>query len=367
MAVTRVAVDATPLLGHRTGVGVFTGCALGALAGRSDLSVAAFAISWRRRHGIRPLLPVGVGVVDRPMPARPLHAAWARWESPPIEWWTGPLDVVHGTNFVVPPARRAARVVTVHDLTAVRFPQMCDAVSLTFPGLVRRAVAHGAFVHTPSRFVAAEVVDLLGVPEDRVVAVHHGVPPVPTGGVPPVAGRYVLALGTVEPRKDLPGLVRAFDAAAAVVDDLRLVVAGPDGWGVDAFGAACAAAVHRDRIIRLGWVEDAERGALLRGATVFAYPSLYEGFGLPPLEAMVAGVPVVTTTAGALPEVVGDGAVLVAPGDTDALAAALVRLATDEGERADVAARGGRRAGLFDWAATGEGLAGLYRAAVDAR
>ena len=362
----RVALDGTPLLGPRTGVGAFTAGALAALARRDDVDVRSFAVTWRRRHLLAPELPAGVTAVGRAMPARPLHAAWARWSFPPVEWWTGPHDVVHGTNFVVPPTRRAARVVTVHDLTTVHLPHLCHPSTLVFPALVRRAVAEGAFVHTPSAFVAREVVELLGAPEERVRAVHHGIPPVtvaaPAGPppLPPGVGRYVLALGTVEPRKDLPGLVRAFDAVAGARPDLWLVVAGPDGWGVAAFDAAVAAAAHRSRVLRVGYVADAERAALLAGAAVFAYPSVYEGFGLPPLEAMVAGVPVVATTAGSLPEVLGDGAALVPPGDPDTLAAALARLLDDEADRAGAVARGRRRAAAFSWDACAGGLVEVY-------
>lgn len=376
----RVAADATPLLGARTGVGVFTSCALRALAARADLDVCAFAVSWRRRGWLNGHVPGGVRLVERPMPARPLHAAWRWTAGPPVEWWTGPVDVVHGTNFVVPPARRAARVVTVHDLTTVRFREMCDPATLAFPRLVRRAVRRGAWVHTPSEFVAAEVVELLGVAPDRVRAVHHGVPgEVGAGGgttgddVPRVnegAGdassskrheRYILALGTIEPRKDLPSLVRAFDAIAGSRPDLWLRVAGPDGWGVAAFEAAVAAARHGDRVCRLGWVGGRDRDRLLREATVFAYPSVYEGFGFPPLEAMAAGVPVVATDAGAVAEVAGDGAVLVPVGDVDALAATLARVVDDADARADLVERGRRRVAGFSWEACAEGLVALYR------
>ena len=367
----RVAVDATPLLGVRTGVGVFCEWALACLARREELEMSAFAVSWRRRGGIRPHLPAGVRMVDRPMPARPLHRAWGVGTLPPVEWWTGPEDVVHGTNFVVPPTRRAARVVTVHDLTPVRFPEMCDDYTRTYPHLVRRALAQGAWVHTPSRFVAAEVVELLGARPERVVAVHHGIPldpcaaPPPPGALPePARGApYLLALGTVEPRKDIPTLVRAFDAVAGQVPDLRLVVAGPEGWGETAYYEAVRRAAHRDRIVRLGWVGGDQRSALLRHATVYVYPSLYEGFGFPPLEAMVAGVPVVTTTAGALPEVVGDGAELVAPGDADALAAAVLVLATDPPARERAVARGRAHTARFGWERTAAGLSDLYRRA----
>jgi alpha-1,3-rhamnosyl/mannosyltransferase len=212
--------------------------------------------------------------------------------------------------------------------------------------------------------VAAEVVDLLGADPARVTAVHHGVPSVAPAPVPAGAPRpYVLALGTVEPRKDLPALVRAFDAVAAVHHDLHLVVAGPDGWGTATFTAAAEAAHHRARIRRLPWVDAGRRAALLRHATAFAYPSRYEGFGLPPLEAMSVDVPVVTTTAGALPEVVGDAALLVPPGDVAALAEALERTVADDGMRADLVERGRRRVAAFDWVDCAAGLAELYHRA----
>lgn len=379
-----VAFDATPLLGATAGVGAFCTGALLALAAVDDVRVRAFAVSWRRRGRIVEHLPRGVAVVERPMPARPVHRAWRRTSLPPIEWFTGRVDVVHGTNFIVPPARRAARVVTVHDLTTVRFPEMCDDYTQTFPPLVRRAIREGAWVHTPSAFVREEVVELLGAAPERVRAVHHGIPPVEgcmagpgdgsegndgggavdvagAGSGPRVDGPYVLALGTIEPRKDLGTLIRAFDQLADRHRDLSLVVAGRAGWGVERLEAAMAASPWRDRVVRLGYVSQDHRSRLLRRATLFAFPSVYEGFGFPPLEAMAAGVPVVTTTAGALPEVVGDGAAVVEPGDADALAAAIDRLLVDDGARADLVARGHRRITAFSWQDCGAGLAALYR------
>jgi glycosyltransferase involved in cell wall biosynthesis len=156
-------------------------------------------------------------------------------------------------------------------------------------------------------------------------------------------------------------LVRAFDAVAADDADLRLVVAGPDGWGVDAFTAALAQAHHRDRVVRLGWVTDEVRADLLAGATAFAFPSVYEGFGLPPLEAMAAGVPVITTRAGALPETVGDAAVLVEPGDLDALAEAIALVTSDDARRAELVEAGRARAALFSWDETAASMVRLYR------
>lgn len=368
----RVAVDATPLLGAATGVAAFCAGALGALAIRRDLSMSAYAVTWRRRHLLPPVLPPGVSAVTRAMPARPLHLAWRRTGLPPAEWFIGPVDVVHGTNYVVPPTRHAARVVTVHDLTSLRFPEMCDPPTLVFPELVRRAVGEGAWVHTPSRFVADEVVACLGADPARVRAVAHGVPglvgsstdeapaswPLPEG-----ANRYVLAIGTVEPRKDFPNLVRAFDRLSAGHPDVALVIAGSDGWGADALTNEIERATWRRRIMRTGYVPAPQLSALLAGAAVLAYPSVYEGFGFPPLEAMAAGVPVVATAAGAIPEVVGNGGALVPPGDADELAAALSRVLDDTGIRDALVATGRDRAAEFTWERCAAGLAALYEEA----
>jgi hypothetical protein len=175
----RVALDATPLLGTPTGVGVFCLGALGALGERRDLDVRAFAVSWRRRAGIEATLPVGVTASQRPMPARPLHAMWAGRDWPPLELFIGPVDVVHGTNFVVPPTRRAAAVVSVHDLTPLHHPELCNPATLAYPGLIRRALARGAWVHADSAFVGGEVIEAFGADPDRVRVVAPGVPPLP--------------------------------------------------------------------------------------------------------------------------------------------------------------------------------------------
>ncbi|MDP9006390.1 MAG: glycosyltransferase family 4 protein [Actinomycetota bacterium] len=364
----RIAVDATPLLGARTGVGAFVAGLLGALADRTDADVTAFGVTWRGRARLGGLVPAGVATCPRPMAARPLRWAWQRGAVPPIEWWTGPVDVVHGTNFLVPPARRAAAVVTVHDLTCLHFPELCDAATLAYPALLRAAIGRGAVVHAVSRFVADEVVEHLGADPSRVGVAYSGVPDVGDGDAARgrrLAGsrRYVLALGTVEPRKDLPLLVHSFDALARERPDLRLVLAGPDGWGAEALTLALAGAHHRRRVVRLGWVHEADRAALLAGATVLAYPSRYEGFGFPPLEAMAAGVPVVATAAGALPEVVGDGAALVPVGDGDALAGALASVLDDDERREALVAAGRRRVSRYRWDRCAEGLMALYRQA----
>ncbi|HVB91671.1 MAG TPA: glycosyltransferase family 1 protein [Acidimicrobiales bacterium] len=369
----RVALDATPLLGHPTGIAAFCLGALTVLGAQPGLDVRAYAVSWRRRDGIVAQLPPGVTARHRLMPARPLHALWSHLSAPPLEWFVGPVDVVHGTNFVVPPTRRAGAVVSVHDLTPLHHPELCNEATLAFPGLIRRALRRGAWVHTDSAFVAGEVMEAFGVDPDRVRVVSPGVPDLPTLDpaeahrlvhqvLPLLTARYVLAVGTAEPRKDLPGLVRAFDEVADLHGDVALVLAGPPGWGEDALETAVGRARARERIVRTGWVDSREMAALYSQATVLAFPSLYEGFGFPPLQAMKAGIPVVATRAGSLPEVLGDGALLVEVGDHEALAGALTRTLEDDALRRQLTLAGTVRAGLFSWARCGAGLEDLYRA-----
>jgi glycosyltransferase involved in cell wall biosynthesis len=312
------------------------------------------------------------------MPARPLQTLWRHGSIPPIEWFVGPVDVVHGTNFVAPPARRAGVVVSVHDLTPLHHPELCNQATLAYPALIRQAVRRGAWVHTDSSFVAAEVAEAFEADPARVRVVAPGVPPLPEveaaaatamvqRTLPAGRSRYILAIGTAEPRKDLPGLVRAFDRIAADHGDLCLVLAGPPGWGEEALATAVAASPSRDRVVRTGWIDAPVLAALLRRAALLTYPSVYEGFGFPPLQAMAAGVPVVATRAGSLPEVLGDAASLVEVGDTDALARALDQVLSDPATRAGLVEAGRRRVQAFSWESCAAGLADLYRGVADER
>jgi len=368
----RVALDATPLLGIPTGIGAFCHGALAALGARPGVDVRAYVVSWRRRGLIRGHIPRGVTVRQRPMPARPLHALWARGNAPPLEWFIGACDVVHGTNFVVPPTRRAAAVVSVHDLTPLHHPELCNEATLAYPGLIRRALGRGAWVHADSAFVGGEVVEAFGADPARVRVVSPGIPDLPTVTeaqradllarlLPPGTGRFCLAVGTAEPRKDMPGLVRAFGEVALRHGDVSLVLAGPPGWDEERLASAIALSPARGRIVRTGWVEQPALAALLAGATVLAYPSLYEGFGFPPLQAMRAGVPVVATRAGSLPEVLGDAALMVDAGDHDGLVAALDACVADDSLRARLQEAGVAWSARFSWDRCGAGLEELYR------
>jgi glycosyltransferase involved in cell wall biosynthesis len=312
------------------------------------------------------------------MPARPLHALWTRRDFPPLEWFIGATDVVHGTNFLVPTTGRAAAVVSVHDLTPLHHPELCNAATLAYPGLIRRALDRGAWVHTDSAFVAREVVEAFDADPSRVRVVNPGIPDLPAASdaaaaavlrqfLPPGVERYCLAIGTAEPRKDLPGLVRAFGAVAEGRPDVALVLAGPPGWGEEALDSAIAASGVRERIVRTGWVQEPDLAALLSRAGLLAFPSLYEGFGFPPLQAMRAGVPVVATRAGSLPEVLGDGALLVDVADHDGLVEALTTCLGDEVERRRLIAAGVAWSARYSWERCGDGLEALYRDAAAGR
>ena len=369
----RVSVDITSLLQPLTGVGTFARELVDGLAERPDIDLAVFAVSWRGRGRLRAAAPAGARVSTRPMPARLAREAWSRLELPNAHQLAGRADVVHGPNFVVPPGGGAAEVVTVHDLTAIHHPEMCTPDVLQWPDLLRRALDRGAWVHAVSEFVAAEVRQAFPAAGDRVVAVPNGIrlPSRPDAASDATAGRYlagghryVLALGTVDPRKDLPSLVAAFTEIGATDPDLRLVIAGADGMGSEALAEAIARSSLQRRIVRLGAIADHQRLALLRGAAVVAYPSRYEGFGLVPLEAMAVGTPVVTTAAGAVPEVVGDAALVVPVGDPGALAHALRQVLHDEALAQDLADSGEARVLAFPWSATVDGIVELYRRAV---
>lgn len=369
----RAVLDVTPLIGRPTGVGVFTGGLVRALATAAGVELAAYTLTRRSRSTVKAALQaadVRLPLPALPMLAGPLLRAWSRqlpaqgW--PPGDWWVGRADVVHGTNFTVPPMRRAATLVTVHDLAPMRFPELCSATALQYPDLVRAAVRRGSHVHTPSRAMAEEVVELLGAPEERVHVIGPGVAPVlaaAEGSARPFDGKpFILALGTVEPRKDLPLLVRSFAGLAQDQPDLLLVIAGADGAGAPALDRAIAALDPsvRARVRRLGYVHEGRRAELLRSASVLAYPSVYEGFGLPPLEAMSVGVPVVATAAGAVPEVVGDAALLTPPGDADALTDALRQVSTDETVRVRLVAAGRLRVAPQTWERSSAMFVDLY-------
>jgi len=358
----RVAIDATPLLGPRTGIGVSTEAIISGLAQDPRLDVTGFVVSLRGRKGLSALLPPGVDEVAVPFSARLARTMWKRVAWPRL----GTFDIVHGTNFVVPPSKSGTGLITINDLTPWSYPELATPDTRRYPRLVEQARNRGAHVHAISHFVADEVVAKLDFEPERVHAIPLGFHAGPRGDAQrgrELAGseKYLVAIGTIEPRKDYPGLLRVLDnLRRAEHPDLNLVVIGADGWGVDAFDSELSHLGLADAVVRTGFVSESDKADLLAGSRCLVYPSLYEGFGLPPLEAMAAGVPVVATSAGAIPEVVGDAALLVDAGDVEAMAHAVAQVLTDDALATTLVSRSRDRLGLFAWSKTVERIADLY-------
>lgn len=356
-----VAFDTGPLHGRRTGIGNAVAWTLDALRADRGVELQPYLTSARAR--------VEPGERRLPLPAAVAHRWWARSALPPMDRWLGHPDVVHGTNYVVPPAR-CGRAVSVYDCWFLGddvSPAEIHPDVRRAGAALRRAVADGAHVVTSSTATTARVRSLLGA--EHVHTVLLGPPPalpaptVPPSSVPTIDGPFILALGSVERRKNLPTLVDAFARVAREHPDVRLVVAGPDG---DDSAAVSTAITRIDprlaaRIVRTGPVDDEAKQWLLHHARVLAYPSLDEGFGFPILEAQQHGTPVVASTAGSIPEVAGGAALLSPPRNVDALAANLHWVVTNDEMHAKLAERGRRNVVRFSWAATARRLVGVYR------
>jgi glycosyltransferase involved in cell wall biosynthesis len=345
----RIAVDARSLSGERTGVG---------------RTLEGLYAAWMRLYpgdsvvlvSPRPLsVPVALkGRVEVRPPARPRlpGTLWLQAVAP-IEAVRAGADLFHGPLGVLPLASPLPGVATIHDLTPLLFPEWHDRKNVAgfaplLPGTVRRA----ARLVCVSRSTMADL--LLACPEagGKAFVVPNGLvpPPAVDAGPAPHPRPFVLSIGTFEPRKNHERLVLAMES----IWDRRphfpdLVLAGGSGWGLPGFVERLSRSRHADRISCPGWVAPERAAALLKGARLLAYPSLYEGFGLPALEAMAEGTPVVASSSSSLPEVVGDAGLLPDPLDVGAIASAIERANDDEAFRARARRRGPERAALFTW------------------
>jgi glycosyltransferase involved in cell wall biosynthesis len=284
-------------------------------------------------------------------------------------------DLLHCPDFIPPFRRACPAVVTVHDVAFLRYPEMLTAESRRYYGQVRRAVQSAERTIAVSAATAHDLEAMLGVGPERLRVVHNGLDPIFRQPADPAATArvrarwrldrpYLMFLGTLEPRKDVPTLLEAFATVRARHDDLLLALVGRRGWLYEPIFAEIEA-LGLDEVVRtIEDAADADLPPLLDGATAFAFPSRYEGFGLPPLEALARGVPTVVANTSSLPEVVGDAALLFPPGDHEALAAALERLLSDEVLRADLSARGLARAARFSWERAAQETLAIYREAL---
>ncbi len=267
------------------------------------------------------------------------------------------VDVFHASNQVRNPPRNALLTTTIHDMTAWSHPEMhTPATVLADRRFAANIIARSRGIITPSESSRRNAIKWLGISPERIRAIHHGIDESYFQGISPQPARdrfgltkpYVLFVSTIEPRKNLDRLLDAFqDLRPSLRDEYDLVVAGPQGWASEKTMARLAEASSSVRY--LGYVPEKYLPGLTAGATVFAYPSLYEGFGFPVAQAMAAGTPVITSNISSLPEVAGDAAILVDPESTEELRSALDFLLTSPATRISLIAKGRIRASRYRW------------------
>jgi alpha-1,3-rhamnosyl/mannosyltransferase len=348
----RIVVDVSPLSRPRAGIGNYLrGMVAGlAEAAGGEHELVAFGPSGPHgRERIRDALDGLPVEVRTPLMPHALRQAWSRWQRPAVERVVGRLDVFHFSDWMYPPQRSGLRATTFHDLVPLRFPELVQPETVRMHGPKAEHAARTCDrIFVNSRFTGGEAVELLGVPEEKIVVAYPGIDPRfgPDGDAADLGGPYVLAVSTLEPRKNLPALVTAFSLLRRQRPELTLALAGLEGWEERPLDA--------EGVRLLGYVSDDELARLYRGAAAFAYPSRFEGFGIPVVEALASGVPTVVSSHRSLDEASGDVALRADPDDPEAFAGALERaLDSPRGTGLEHASR-------FTWRACGEAVLAGY-------
>jgi glycosyltransferase involved in cell wall biosynthesis len=353
----RILLDYRPALRARTGVGEYVHQLARALRRTyPDDGLTLFTSSLRDRPApdLGAAIP-GAAVSDHRIPVSVLNLAWHRCEWPPVEWCVGShCDVAFSPHPLLLPSRRAAQVVMIHDLDFLTHPERTvREIRRDYPQLARPHANRAHHVIVPSRYTACRVMQMLDVPADRIAICPPGTP---QWSGPPAAfsaSGYLLFVGTLEPRKNVGALLNAYRRLLASRPRLpKLVIAGAAGAGAEAVLRSLASPPLSPHVEYLGYVADGDRQRVYDGARLLVLPSFDEGFGMPALEAMSRGVPVIASARGALTELVGDAGLLVDPADEAAIADAIDRVLSDDGLAATLHRRGLARARHYTWDAT---------------
>ncbi len=368
----RVCIDVQSAVAQRAGVGQYTRrlvAHLGTLAGADSLGV--FYFDWKRKGLSFEAPGVGEGAC-RWVPGRLVQQAWKRFSWPPYDWFAGPADVYHFPNFVLPPMRHGNMVVSIHDVAFLKFPEMAEKKNLHYlrekiQDTVRRAHA----ILTMSDASANDIRHFFPEAEGRIYPVYLAAGPefrpVASDAVEDVRRRlglqrpYLLSVSTIEPRKNLPFMMDVFDRLQAFDGDL--VIAGMPGWKCEPIFERMRKARRSDRIRYVRYVDDAFLPALYAGASLFLCTSHYEGFGLPPIEAMACGTPVVSSSGGSLGEVLGKGACVLDTFELDAWVHVVGGILGDEGRRLALADAGRKQSARYSWTETARRTWEVYRKA----
>jgi len=375
--VIRIGLDLSCLMARPlTGVGYYTLNLFQAFAARQGpFDVRVVASSFRPKTDLFQTLRTQCSRVRvLPWPTRLKNRMWTTLEWPPLEWFTGQVDIAHGAFHLLPPSRHARRMVTIFDLSNLRYPEMHRAESFGIhEPLLRHAAAKADLIVAISESCKTDVVELLGVAPERVRVVLGGINIEEfTEALDDrlletlkkrfsIAGDYLIHLGTLEPRKNLPRLLDAYARVRQRFNDCpQLVLAGQAGWMFEDVFSAIERLHLRGRVVHTGYLERNEAVCLLRGAHSCVYPSLYEGFGLPVLEAMAARTPVLTSNVSSMPEVVGGTGILVDPQSVESIESGLVSLLEDRAASLQRAEAAFDRAKRFTWQNSARALAEIY-------
>jgi len=374
-----IVVDFSAAIHQRAGIGRYTSSLIGAALAEDRMN--RYTLLHARADGeatatLAARLPPNARTLQVPLNPRWFTLLWYRWRLPmPLRSLAGSWDIYHSPNFVLPRLGGGRSIVTVHDLSFLRTPQFAEPrLRRYLTKAVPRAIQQADWVLADSAATKEDIEDLLNIPPSQVQViyaacdasihrVHDATLLQQTQRRLELPRPYILSLGTLEPRKNFEGLVHAYRLLMQARPDTRhhLVIVGRKGWLYEGIFHAIAETGLAERVHICTNVEDEDLSAVYSMADLFVFPSWYEGFGMPPLEAMACDVPVIASDRGSLPEVLGDAALYVNPEDIEGIARAMSRLLEGDEERDSLVQRGRKQVQQFSWERSAKELLALYQ------